>query len=180
MSRVLVLDSDAQRAVVLHQGLTDANHEVIVPERSNAHVPELVKAFSPDVIIIDTDSPDRDTLEHICIVSANAPPAIVMFSGDPNSEKIREAVKAGVSAYVVGGPSAERIQPILDVAVARDPQQSFETAEELLLALERGDTRPVVPPSPTALVHDRVTRWQAVAVVLFALNLLLLYHCLLR
>jgi response regulator NasT len=119
MSRVLVLDRDAQRAGVLRQGLTDAGHEVIVPPEPSAYLPDLVRSLAPDVIIIDTDSPDRDTLEHIGIVSAEAPRPIVMFSGDPNSEKIRDAVKAGVSAYVVDGLAAERIQPILDAAVAR-------------------------------------------------------------
>ncbi|MBT2324540.1 protein kinase [Variovorax paradoxus] len=38
-------------------------------------------------------------------------------------------------------------------AVARDPRQRFETAEELLLALERGASRPVAAPSATPLIH---------------------------
>jgi len=38
-------------------------------------------------------------------------------------------------------------------AVARDPRQRFETAEELLLALERGASRPVGPPGATPLIR---------------------------
>ena len=42
-------------------------------------------------------------------------------------------------------------------AVARDPRERFETAEELLLALERGASRPVAAPGPIPLIHrDRV------------------------
>ena len=38
-------------------------------------------------------------------------------------------------------------------AVARDPRQRFETAEELLLALERGASRTVGAPAATPLIH---------------------------
>ena len=60
-------------------------------------------------------------------------------------------------------------------AVARDPDERFETAEEFLIALERGDRQPWSPPRHTPLVHDAVTRWQAIAFALFIANLLLLY-----
>lgn len=66
-------------------------------------------------------------------------------------------------------------------AVARDKKERFETAEEMLLALERGETRPVSPPQRTALWHrNPATRWQAVAIVLLVFNLLLLYLLLAR
>lgn len=66
-------------------------------------------------------------------------------------------------------------------AVARDKKQRFETAEEMLLALERGETRPVSPPQRTPLWHRHpATRWQALAVVLLIVNLLLFYLLLVR
>ena len=91
----------------------------------------LVAEVLPDVIIIDTHSPDRDTIEHLCVISQDTPRPIVMFSADGNTEKIREAVRAGVSAYVVDGLAAQRVQPILDVAIAR-----FEALQSLRNELE--------------------------------------------
>jgi len=90
----------------------------------------------PDVIIIDTHSPDRDTIEHLCVISQDTPRPIVMFSADGNTEKIREAVRAGVSAYVVDGLAAQRVQPILDVAIAR-----FEALQSLRNELEDAQTQ---------------------------------------
>jgi response regulator NasT len=81
-----------------------------------------VRAVEPDVIIIDRDSPDRDTLEHVCMVTRDQPRPIVMFADDGDRMAIRAAVDAGVSAYVVGGLKAERIRPIVDVAIARFEQ----------------------------------------------------------
>lgn len=41
---------------------------------------------------------------------------------------------------------------VLLKAVARDPKQRFETAEEFLLAIERGAARPLTAPAPTPLL----------------------------
>jgi hypothetical protein len=63
---------------------------------------------------------------------------------------------------------------VLAKAVARDPAQRFETAEEMLLALERGASRPLTPPSATPLARrDPLTLWRVAFVVSLLFNLLL-------
>lgn len=60
-------------------------------------------------------------------------------------------------------------------AVARDPRQRFETAEELLLALERGASRPLAAPPATPLVaRDPAALWKIALVISLALNALLI------
>jgi serine/threonine protein phosphatase PrpC len=59
-------------------------------------------------------------------------------------------------------------------AVARDPRQRFETAEELLLALQRGASRSIAAPLATPLaVRDPLALWKAALVVSLLFNLLL-------
>ncbi|HQR52484.1 MAG TPA: bifunctional protein-serine/threonine kinase/phosphatase [Burkholderiales bacterium] len=61
-------------------------------------------------------------------------------------------------------------------AVARNKGERFETAEEMLYALELGEARPVSAPLPTPLLQRHpAARWQAVAVVSIIVNLLLIY-----
>jgi len=72
------------------------------------------------------------------------------------------------------------LENLLLRAVARDPAQRLETAEELLLALERGDVNGVSAPQRTPLLQRPTTRWQAVALGLLVMNLLLLYLLLMR
>jgi serine/threonine protein kinase len=68
------------------------------------------------------------------------------------------------------------LENVLLKAVARDPQDRFETAEEFLLALERGATEPPARRQATPLVkRDPAGVWRAVAVTSVVLNLLLLY-----
>jgi response regulator NasT len=42
-----------------------------------------------------------------------------MFTNDNDTSHVKTALAAGVSAYIVAGLSAQRIRPILDVAIAR-------------------------------------------------------------
>ena len=65
---------------------------------------------------------------------------------------------------------------LLRKAVAREAAQRFETAEELLLALERGAARPVSAPVATPLLRrDPQALWQGALVVSLLLNALLLF-----
>jgi serine/threonine protein phosphatase PrpC len=63
---------------------------------------------------------------------------------------------------------------VLQKAVAREAAQRFETAEELLLALERGASRPLRAPGATPLIHrDPLALWKAALVVSLLFNVLL-------
>jgi response regulator NasT len=80
---------------------------------------KVVQRERPDVVIIDTESPSRDTLEHLAVMNETAPRPVLMFSHDANQNLIREAVDAGVTAYVAEGLAPDRLAPILEVALAR-------------------------------------------------------------
>lgn len=119
MLTVMIVDDDALRAQRLEQAFRSQHYNVTELVDSAFKLPEAVARCAPDVIIIGADSPDRDTLEHLCIATRDCPRPVVMFTGDQNSESIRAALKAGVSAYIVDGLDAARIQPILEVARIR-------------------------------------------------------------
>jgi serine/threonine protein phosphatase PrpC len=61
-------------------------------------------------------------------------------------------------------------------AIARDARQRFETAEELLLSLERGASRPLNAPLATPLLtRDPAAVWQMALGISVLFNLLLIY-----
>ncbi len=65
---------------------------------------------------------------------------------------------------------------VLRKAVARDKRQRFETAEEFLLALERGASRPLNAPQGTPLMQrDPTSVWKLALGLSALLNLLLVY-----
>jgi protein phosphatase len=68
------------------------------------------------------------------------------------------------------------LENIVLKAVAVDPTLRFETAEEMLLALETGENRPVLAPPRTPLAARSVSGlWQLFAVLSLLANVLLIY-----
>lgn len=68
------------------------------------------------------------------------------------------------------------LENLLLKAVAKHPSDRFETAEEMLLALERGASRPLQAPVPPPLMkRDPLALWKVVGAISLVVNLLLLY-----
>lgn len=68
------------------------------------------------------------------------------------------------------------VENILLKAVARSPQARFETAEEMLLALEHGELKPILAPPRTPLIaRSSLAAWQWVAIFSLIVNFLLIY-----
>ena len=136
MLKVLLVNDTPKHLGRLRDALTAAGC-LVVGEADNAFVlPGQVSALAPDVIIGDTESPSRDTLEQVCVVSQSAPRPIVMFTDDGGNTSIRAAIQAGVTAYVVEGLAEARLLPILQVAQAR-----FEEEQRLRAQVTAAETR---------------------------------------
>jgi len=117
--RVLLVDENRGRSALLEQALSDAGYHVIAKVITSDNLAQQVQRHQPDVIIIDLDSPDRDTLEHMHTISRDQPRPIVMFAENDDSDAIHKAIKAGVSAYIVDGLNSKRVKPVMEVAIAR-------------------------------------------------------------
>lgn len=52
-------------------------------------------------------------------LSQDNPRPVVMFAHDGDTAKIKAAIEAGVSAYIVDGLSSNRVRPIIETAMAR-------------------------------------------------------------
>lgn len=136
MLRVMIVDSDLERTKPLKQSLIDTGYEVIAHLKDTVNLDSACCELQPDIVIIDTDSPSRDTLENICVMTMNEPRPIMMFTHDGDKEQIKLATQAGVCAYVVGSIPNERLQPVIDAAVAR-----FEEFKYLRTALSEANVK---------------------------------------
>jgi AmiR/NasT family two-component response regulator len=94
--KVMLVDENPDRAADVRAALVASGCEVLSLLASSLEIYDAVKITSPDVIITDTESPSRDSLENLAFVSRDRPHPIVMFSGDRSSETISEAIRAGV------------------------------------------------------------------------------------
>ena len=136
MLKVMIVDNDLERTSPLKQSLLDTGFDVIAHLEDTMNLDAACCELQPDIVIIDTDSPSRDTLENICVMTMHAPRPIVMFTHDDDRAKIKSATQAGVSAYVVGSIPNERLRPVIDAAVAR-----FEEFKQLKAELQEANSK---------------------------------------
>lgn len=121
--RVLLIDDGAHRVRDIAQALIQQGHTVVGVLDEATRIHDAVQALAPDVVIVDAESPTRDTLENLALLSSQAPRPVVMFSEDEAGDAMRAALSAGVSAYVVAGLSPHRLLPVMQVARARFEQE---------------------------------------------------------
>ena len=124
MLRVLLINDTDKPIAELCQALIEHGYEVLPVVASSRTLSEAVKLQKPDIVIVDTESPSRDTLEQLALMHSAAPRPVVMFSHDADQHLISAAVGAGVTTYVVDGLAPERVAPILTVALARFAEES--------------------------------------------------------
>ena len=118
MASVLVIDESQQRAVEICTGLIQAGHQVAAVLPSALELVARIEEIKPDIILIETESPSRDTLEHLGVMNRDMPRPVIMFSQDDDQDTIRQAIRSGVAAYVVDGFDIDRLRPVVDVALA--------------------------------------------------------------
>ena len=64
---------------------------------------------------------------------------------------------------------------IVQKAIARDAVNRFETAEEMLHALEVGELKPIAVQRTPLIARARLVKWQWIAIFSFIINILLVY-----
>ena len=112
-------EAEALRSRSLRIGLLQNGCNIVAVLPADVYLPERLAQIGPDMIIVDAESANRDTLEHVVMATRDARRPIVLFTEDNDTTNVRDAIAAGVTAYVVAGLAADRVKPVLDVALAR-------------------------------------------------------------
>lgn len=130
--KVIVVDAKSAQSDALDHALRQAGFVVLKHLRDYDDLFECVATLKPDAVIVDSDSPKRDTLEHLAHLSERHPKPMVMFSEHGDPELTAAAARAGVSAYVVSGLSPGLVRSLIDVAVLH-----FHDQQSLLAELDK-------------------------------------------
>jgi response regulator NasT len=116
---ILLIDDNTERAQAISAALDLSRYRVAHLVSSGTSLLKQVDELKPDMIVMDIESPDRDVLDSLHLLSSVNPKPIVMFAETQDSATITRSVKSGVSAYVTGEIDPIRVRSILDAAVAR-------------------------------------------------------------
>ena len=132
--RVLLADDDAERAGAVARVLAADPGLTVLHLDPAMSLADAVATLSPDIVLVDMARPDRDALEGIRQVTAQAPRPIVLFVDQDDPAFMEEAIGAGVSSYNVMGLPPPDVKPILRAAIALF--QQHEQSRVLLRAAE--------------------------------------------
>lgn len=116
---VLIVESDRDRATQIVDGLGGSEDFDISVISESSGLSRRVAELNPDVVLIDIESPSRDTLEELASASGPLERPVAMFVDRSDDGLTQAAVEAGVSAYVVDGLQTHRVRPVLDAAISR-------------------------------------------------------------
>ena len=154
MLRILVIDESRSRAAELCGGLAMAGHQVAAVLPSALDLTAQIERIKPDVILIETDSPSRDTLENLAVMDREMPRPVIILTTEDDADVMRAAFKAGVSAYVVDNLDLARLKPIVDVAIVRfESHQAVK--QELAQATQKLSERKVIEQAKGILMKTR-------------------------
>ncbi len=178
LHRLQVLHRDIKPANV-HQGrdgklhILDLGVAVAAAEEAGAHMPGTPSFMAPELLAGERASEASEvyalgvTLYHL--LTRKYP-----YGEIEPFQRPRFGEPAAPSRYRPDLPAW--LENLLLRAVCADREQRFSTMDEMRLALERGEARPVSPPRPAPLAErNPLVLWQAIALLSMLLNMLLLY-----
>ena len=167
--RVLVVDDNAGFRESLLSLLEAGNLQVVGEAGSGAEALGLVRALTPDVVLMDVRMPTMDGIEATRLLKADFPDlGVVALSGHEDQEIVRGMLVAGASGYVLKDSDGDEILTAVTRAAEGGALLSSQVTprviEELTEALERERRRiQDLEAAQAALVERSARRQQLVA-----------------
>jgi DNA-binding response OmpR family regulator len=97
--RILLVDNDHDMLSFLNNTLENEGFDTIVVAAIDA-VQNLLDSVKPDLVILDTISPEQDSLEILDRIRKHSKVPIIMLSTEYAAESMREALSHGADDYI--------------------------------------------------------------------------------
>lgn len=112
--KIALIDDDLERAAFIQQSLLEHHFEVVACLSIDHINSSDLKHLNADVILLDMDHPHRDVIES-CVSQFDLP--TVLFTKNTHKDTIRNAIEAGVTAYIVDGIDPIKLDSILEISI---------------------------------------------------------------
>lgn len=112
--KIALIDDDQERAHYIQASLIEHDFEVVaclIIDHLNMFN---LQTLNADVILLDMDHPHRDIIEN-CVSQFDLP--TVLFTKNSHKDTIKNAIQAGVTAYIVDGIDPTKLESILEISI---------------------------------------------------------------
>ena len=124
--RLVVVVNDRDRAATIRTGLDRAGYPLFSQLVDLGGLARRVIDEDADLVLIDLQRPTPAVLQNALQLVRVLDRPVVVFVDESTTADTRAAMEAGVSAYIINDLRAERIKPIVDMAISR-----FEAQKQL-------------------------------------------------
>lgn len=118
MTSAFVVSSGGASAPTLSDDLATVGIDVLGATDIGVMVQEVVKV-GPDLVVCYETHPDDAFFAGTSALRNVSPRPVVVFTTDPDAEKIERATASGIHAYVINGYGLHRLRSVIHVAQAR-------------------------------------------------------------
>ena len=137
--RIVIADDEGVIRLGLRTMVRALGHRVVGMARTGEEAVNLVRQFSPDVLLLDIKMPKMDGIAVAQKLSAEMPLPIVMLTAFSEQPLVAQAAAAAVMGYLVKPVDESKLAPMLELAVARfaerrTVQRQVETLQTKLAA----------------------------------------------
>lgn len=158
--RVVIAEDEAIIRMDLREILQEHGCTVAAEARSGAEALDAVRRERPDCVFMDIQMNGRDGLDAARAICDEGLAAVVMLTAFSQESFVKEAVEAGVMAYVTKPFSEADIMPALHVACSRFGQ-ARALADEVSDLQGRLETRKLVERAKGILMRDGLDEAEA-------------------
>jgi AmiR/NasT family two-component response regulator len=142
MISALIVCSASSGTPDLESDLDTAGISVVGTTNSDDLVQSAIK-IAPDIVVCYETHPSNALFSGTSILGVTSPRPVVVFTSDPDAEKIERATKSGIHAYVVNGYGLHRLRSVIHLAQARF-QHEATLRNELTTINKRFEERKLV------------------------------------
>lgn len=133
---MLLIEKQPKASLMLKNALMDFGYQVTKHISLCENIIEQIDLCNPKILILATDSPSEAMLKELAEINQLLPLPIVIFAENDSPNVIQNAIKSGVSAYVVNEIFPQRLKSIISVANER-----FKAVQSLRNELKQAKTQ---------------------------------------
>ena len=156
MTSVLLLSDSGQASDALLEDFTAVGIEVSGASDCSNVLQQVIR-LQPDLLVCVVPTPGGELFDSLAGVANSAARPVVLFTTDPDVEKMAAAARSGVHAYVVSGYSRNRVRSVVHLAQARFRHEQV-LQQELAELRTRFDERKLVDRAKGILMGARQLR----------------------
>ncbi|RUM90318.1 MAG: hypothetical protein DSZ27_08710 [Thiomicrospira sp.] len=119
----LLVSDDVNHSAELKSGLIFAGAQNVTVTAMDEAWLDTLSADTYELLVLECHQVSENVLNTLAELNENPAIPVICFTGERDSKVIKQSVKSGVMAYVVGDKNQNRMKPIVDVALARFSEQ---------------------------------------------------------